>query len=217
MGPMGTYTIFKSGGVDVGGAIATPKGAKVPPSWLSYCSVSDVDAALTTATKLGGKIMSPAVDVPNVGRFAVVIDAQGAALAPMKPTEQRAELEGPPPNGSFCWDELLTSDPASALAFYKGVYGFTSADKDMGPMGTYHVLNRGERMTAGIMKTQMQGQPSAWLSYIAVDDVDAKAKRAQALHGKLIVPAADIPGIGRFAVVTDAQGAAFALFKGSPS
>jgi predicted enzyme related to lactoylglutathione lyase len=83
-------------------------------------------------------------------------------------------------------------------------------------MGTYHVLKRGDRQTAGVMKAPMPGQPTAWLSYVAVDDVDAKAKRAQQLKGKQIVPPTDIPGIGRFSVVTDVQGAVFALFKASP-
>ncbi|HEY4117203.1 MAG TPA: VOC family protein [Byssovorax sp.] len=215
MGPAGSYTILKSNGVDVGGALVTPKGSNVPPSWLAYCSTDDVDAAAAKATKLGGKVMMPATDIPKVGRFAVVLDAQGAALAPFKPSEQRPETNDKPADGTFCWDELLTSDPKAALAFYRDVYGWTSEDKDMGPMGTYHMLKRGDRQAAGIMKTQMPGQPSAWLSYVAVSDVDESAKRAERLKGKVIVPGRDIPGIGRFAVLADREGAVFAVFKGS--
>jgi predicted enzyme related to lactoylglutathione lyase len=212
---MGKYTVLKSGDLDVGGIAAPPPGAKVPPSWLAYCSALDVDAAAAKATKLGGKVMAQPMDIPNVGRFAVVIDPQGAAIAPFKQAEERAELEGAPPVGSFCWDELITSDPAAALTFYREVFGFTADARDMGPMGTYHVLKRGERQAAGIMKSPMPGQPPAWLGYVAVNDVDERAKKAAQLKGKLIVPPSDIPGIGRFAVVADVQGAAIALFKGA--
>lgn len=217
MGPGSKYTVLKAGGVDVGGAVAPPKGSNVPPSWLGYCTVLDVDAAVSKATSLGGKVMAPAMDIPNVGRFAVVLDKEGAALAPFKSADERADTEGPPPVGHFCWDELLTSDPKSALSFYEGVYGYTHEDKDMGPMGTYYILKRGERQAGGIMKAPMPGQHPAWLFYVHVSDVDASSKRAEQLKGKLIVPPADIPGIGRFSVVTDQQGAAFALFKGAPN
>lgn len=217
MGPAGKYTILKSGGEDVGGAVAPPNGAKIPPSWLAYCTSLDVDAAAKKATALGGKVMSGPLDIPNVGRFAVIVDPQGAALAAFKQVEERPELQGTPPAGAFCWDELLTSDPKAALAFYRDVYGWGVEDKDMGPMGTYHLLKRGERMAAGIMKAPMPGQPPAWLSYVAVNDVDDRAKRAEQLKGKLVVPPSDIPGVGRFAVVADRQGATFGLFQGAPT
>lgn len=215
MGPTGTYTIFKAGDRQVGGAIAPPPGKNVPPSWLAYCSVDDVDVALVKATKLGGSVMSPAMDIPNVGRFAVVLDPQGAALAPMTPARPDPEQEGPPPVGTFCWDELHTKDPAEAAKFYSAIYGYTVEENDMGPMGTYRVLKRGERRAGGIMKTRMAEQPSAWLHYVVVPDVDQGEKRAAGLGGKVIVPSMDIPGIGRFSVVTDRQGAAIALFKGA--
>ena len=76
MGPAGKYTLLKAGGVDVGGAVAPPPGSNVSPSWLAYWSVLDVDAAAKKATSLGGKVMAPPMDIPNVGRFAVLLDAQ---------------------------------------------------------------------------------------------------------------------------------------------
>jgi hypothetical protein len=84
----------------------------------------------------------------------------------------------------------------------------------MGPAGTYHIQLRGERMAAGIMKSPIPGAPSVWLSYVAVANVDASAARAAKLGAKVMMEAADIPGIGRFAVIQDPQGAAIALFTG---
>jgi predicted enzyme related to lactoylglutathione lyase len=216
MGALGKYTLFRANGVDVAGTIAPPPNAKVPPSWLSYAAVDDLDVALKTATQHGGKLMSPTVDIPSIGKFAVVIDPTGAALAPMQAASERPELDGPPPVGAFCWDELLTSDPDRALAFYQAVYGYGRRDTDMGPMGTYHVLSRGERQTAGIMKKPMAEAPDAWLAYVHVPEVDRGAERAAKLGGKIVVPPRDIPGIGRFSVVADPQGATIALFKGAP-
>lgn len=216
MGPHGKYNILKSGDTDVGGATTPPPGGKVPPSWLAYASVHDVDEAAKKAVAHGGKVMSQPTTIPNVGRFAVLVDPQGAALAAFKGDSERPELEGPPAVGTFCWDELLTSDPAAALRFYKEIYGWTVEEKDMGPMGTYNILKRGERQSGGVMKSPMPHVPPNWLSYVAVADVDASAKRASGLKGKIVVPPSDIPGIGRFSIVQDPQGASLALFKGAP-
>lgn len=214
MGPIGEYTLFKSNGTDVAGAIAPPPGKDIPPAWLGYCSTLDVDAAAKKAAALGGTVMMEPADIPNIGRFAVFVDGQGAAIAAFKAASERAESDRPELY-TFCWDELLTSSPASALKLYEGVFGYTHEDKDMGPMGIYHVLKRGDRQAAGIMKHPMPETPSHWLHYVAVDDVDARTKRATQLKGALLVEPRDIPGIGRFSVVKDPKGAAFALFKGA--
>ena len=214
MGPGGKYTILQSGNRDVGGVMAHGADKGVPPSWLAYCTVQDVDAAAKKALALGGRVMQPPTDIPTVGRFAVVIDPQGAAVGPYKPTEERPEVDGYPPVGTFCWTELLCNDPAAAAAFYTEIFGWKVEERDMGPMGTYRGLLRGDKQAGGIMKSQMPEAPASWLNYVAVDDVDATAKRVAGLKGKTIVPPKDIPGIGRFSVHADPQGAVSAIFKG---
>lgn len=216
MGPAGKYTLFKSNGKDVAGSVAPPPGGKVPPSWLPYAAVDDIQVAVDTAKAKGGTIMSKVIDVPNIGKFAVIIDPQGGALAAMQEAKTAPELEGAPAVGTFCWDGLSTDDVDAALAFYSAVYGYASVKQDMGPMGPYHLLMRGERQAGGIAGKRMKEQPTAWLSYVVVPDVDAGAKRAESLKGKVIVPPSDIPNIGRFAIVADPQGATLALFKGAP-
>jgi len=86
MGPMGTYTLFqdpetgKKG--NIGGMMNMPPNMKGAPSfWLSYFEVADVDASTKKAAELGGKVMMQPMDIPNIGRFSVVTDPQGAALA----------------------------------------------------------------------------------------------------------------------------------------
>ncbi len=80
MGPMGTYRIYGVGEKRLGGVMAIPKGAPMPPMWIYYVSTSDLDAAIGRATRKGGKVMNGPMDVPG-GRIAQLADPQGAAFA----------------------------------------------------------------------------------------------------------------------------------------
>jgi uncharacterized protein len=85
MGPMGMYTMFNMPGSDkdgVGGMMKMPPGMEnVPPHWLPYFEVADCDASAKKATELGGKLIMPPTDIPDIGRFAFVQDPQGATFA----------------------------------------------------------------------------------------------------------------------------------------
>ena len=89
----------------------------------------------------------------------------------------------------------------------------------MGPAGVYTLWKAGDKGAGGMMQMigpQFEGVPPHWMSYVAVDDVDAAAAKAAELGGEIKVPPMDIPGIGRFAVFADPQGAHLSLFKGLP-
>jgi predicted enzyme related to lactoylglutathione lyase len=82
--PEFTYTVVRSGGSETGqgGIMPIPPTAKgMPPAWISYVTVDNVDTTAKLAEKLGGKIMAPPRDIPEVGRFAVLQDPQGASIA----------------------------------------------------------------------------------------------------------------------------------------
>lgn len=75
------YTVIKAGGKGIGGIMKTPKEAKgLPPMWVTYVTVDDVDKVVKKAEKLGAKIHVEPTDIPDVGRFAVLLDPQGAAI-----------------------------------------------------------------------------------------------------------------------------------------
>jgi predicted enzyme related to lactoylglutathione lyase len=209
----GKYTMLKREGKDVGGIASLSPGEKAP-HWRSFCWVDDIQDTVRRANDLGGKVLVPVTEMPGFGSFAAIQDPQGAVLLPWHGKEAPAEAEGPPPVGTFCWDELLTPDPAGAARFYKELYGYTVDEKDMGPMGTYHVLKRGDRETAGIMKLPMPQVPTHWAAYVHVENVDDAAKRAERLKATVAVQPADIPGIGRFAVLIDPAGASVPIFQG---
>jgi predicted enzyme related to lactoylglutathione lyase len=116
--------------------------------------------------------------------------------------------------GTFIWYELATTDGKSAEKFYASVLGWKSKDMS-GPGGTYTIVSAGPADVGGIwtMPREMAsaGTGATWLPYIGVDDVDGFTKRVQAAGGAVKRAPEDIPGIGRFSVVADPQGAPFML------
>ncbi|MCO5124120.1 MAG: VOC family protein [Rhizobacter sp.] len=118
----------------------------------------------------------------------------------------------------FVWYELMTSDPPAATKFYEKVLGMSGADSGM-PGMNYTIVSAGGAPVGGVMEipaeAKQMGARPAWVGYIGVPDVDAFAAKLKAAGGTVHRPAQDIPGVGRFAVVADPQGAAFMLFKGS--
>jgi uncharacterized protein len=117
------------------------------------------------------------------------------------------------PRGKFAWYELMTSNTTAAVKFYSDVVGWTAKEVQGG--GTqYTTLNVGDAGVAGML--HMAGH-SGWIGYIAVDDVDAHIEKIVEAGGKLWKPATDVPGMLRFAVMSDPQGAAIVVFTPDPA
>ena len=115
--------------------------------------------------------------------------------------------------GMISWHELMTGDVEGAKKFYTELLGWTLQEFPMEEGESYWVVKVGDEGMGGIMKTppDAAGVPPHWGLYITVDDVDASAKKAERLGAKILVPPMDIPKVGRFAVLQDPQGAAFAI------
>ena len=111
-------------------------------------------------------------------------------------------------HGAFSWCELMTSDVAAAKDFYGKLFGWQMQDMPMEQM-TYTVLNAGGAPVGGIMATPKRAgpMPPHWGIYVTVADVDATARQAVELGGSLLMPPRDIPGVGRFCLFQDPQGA----------
>jgi predicted enzyme related to lactoylglutathione lyase len=118
-------------------------------------------------------------------------------------------------DGQFVWYELITSDVAAARDFYARVVGWTVEDTRM-PGMTYLLAKVGEQEIGGLMgfPPDMPDPKPVWMGYVLASDVDGTAKRVTEAGGAIYREPADIPGVGRFAVVADPQGAAFMLFHG---
>ena len=112
-------------------------------------------------------------------------------------------------HGHFHWNELVTRDVEKAKKFYGDTIGWTFDSMPM-PDGTYWVAKMGDAVVGGLFPIsgpQWDGVPEHWMSYLAVDDVDARVKKAVAAGAKLMRPAFDIPGVGRIAILTEPGGA----------
>ena len=188
--------------------------AEVPPHWLSYLSVANVDATFNIATGLGATAIVPPKDIgQNMGRLSVLRDPQGAVFAlhqappnapPMPPF--KAKVHG------FVWTELMTKDAEAAKKFYAAIAGWSYAPMDMGPQGAYWVAKLGETQIAGLMNIPPDGPPTpAWLPYVAVAKVDETAAVAAKLGAHVAVLPTEVPKVGRFAVLIDPTGAALAI------
>ena len=123
----------------------------------------------------------------------------------------------PAPRGQFIWYDVMTTDTKAAAKFYGDVIGWSTQEHPIADGGVYTIFSKGPAMVAGLMAIpepmRAQGVPPCWSGYISTDDVDAEAARVKAAGGAVQREPADIPNVGRFAVVTDPGGAAFLLFK----
>ncbi|HEX7317946.1 MAG TPA: VOC family protein [Pyrinomonadaceae bacterium] len=133
-----------------------------------------------------------------------------------------------PANGSFCWNELSTTDDQAAINFYTQLLGWeikssnaTACEGTEAPPMVYNEIVVDGKHVGGIFKmgTEFGQTPSHWMPYVAVEDVDAKAAQVAELGGKVCVPPTDIPNTGRFCVVNDPTGATISLItlKGAHS
>jgi uncharacterized protein len=118
-----------------------------------------------------------------------------------------------PQHGSVCWTELNTRDAAGAKSFYKEMFGWNYKESKDGMPYTELMLAGGDRPFGGIfaLPEEMAAVPPFWMTYIAVDDVDAATKKVQDLGGKVHREPTDIPGVGRFSIVADPSGAVLAM------
>ena len=121
-------------------------------------------------------------------------------------------------HGAFSWSELMTSDPAAATAFYSALFGWTVQTSDMGT-GPYHMVKLGDTAVGGVMGMPPDAPPMPphWGCYVTVDSVDDTLAKCTALGGKTLVPAMDVPGVGRMAVIQDPQGAVLNVMAYSSS
>lgn len=107
--------------------------------------------------------------------------------------------------------ELNTPDLPKAKSFYTGLFGWQFEDQDMGPGGTYSIFRPDSGPGGGLMS--MPGVPTAWLSYVGVDDIHAATEKARSLGAQVVRDVTEIPGHGHMSVLVDPTGAPIALFQ----
>jgi uncharacterized protein len=214
----GDYDMWTaSDGQEIGGLMKLPdeaRAAGAPPHWIGYVQTSDVDATARRAQQLGGKVLVPGTDIPNVGRFAVLSDPQGAAFAVYANTTGQEWSPNPEALGHVGWSELNTTDWKSGWAFYSELFDWKTVDTmDMGEFGAYHMFGPSKEQMIGGMSdaANMMKAPAHWLHYFNVKSVDDAAKQVEQKGGKVLNGPMDVPGGSRIVQCMDPQGGFFAL------
>lgn len=218
-GEHGGYTLVQVKGKDIGGLyglMPEQKAGGVPPHWLPYVNVANVDGSTDKAQSLGGKLVFGPMDVMDHGRMSVLADPAGAAFAVWQAKSHIGTVVIGE-HGTPCWAELATNDTAKAGAFYSALFGWKPNNESMGD--AYTMFQNGERFEGGMMAItpEMGPVPPNWSVYIQVDnDADELAKKVATLGGRVLHGPADVPNVGRFVIGMDPQGACFAFIKMLP-
>lgn len=210
----GTYDMIYAGDKMLGGYSAPADDE--PAHWMSFVSVEDVDEVVKRAVEGGGKVITGPYEVPGIARRAIIADPQGAVVSLFS-----SYADDPPDayaakQGEFFWNELCTTDPEKAVAFYEKVIGYTHESMDATDGGKYRVLSLGGVGRGGVSGRLDQGAAPHWMPYVYADDPDQTIARAKELGGVAVVEPTDIPDIGRFSVLRDPTGAVLAVMKPRP-
>lgn len=204
------YRLAAHGGGPIAAIMGPFEGAP-PPSWRGYVAVDDADAAHATAKPAGATVFVPPSDIPNVGRFSVFADPQGADLAILQPLATYAS----PPDmsekpGGVGWHELSTNSIDDAWAFYEPLFQWKKGERhDMGPMGEYLLF--GPRQIEGDFGgIAAPVEQAGWLYYFNAATLDAATEKVTAGGGSVAM-VHQVPDGKWIAHCTDPQGAKFAL------
>ena len=206
-----SYVMLAARSGPVGGTV---ESRSATPHWLPYISTADVDATIEAASRLDARVTTPATALPNGGRYAVLVDPQGAPFGIHASSKPEA---GPGEPGEFSWHELATDiAPNIAFAFYAALFDWDEISQhDMGAMGTYLIFGRDGRQLGGIFDKGAAGKsgPAYWLSYVRITDLEGVVEKAKTARGSLLAGPMEVPGGDRIAQLMDPYGAFFALHK----
>ncbi|MDQ0989317.1 VOC family protein [Streptomyces sp. V3I7] len=211
----GGYGFFQKDGKTVAAlGPLTEEGAK--SAWTTYFQSDDIQATAREVETGGGTVRVPPTDVGD-GWIAQFTDPNGAQFAALQPG---SGLEKTSEDNTLVWVELHAGEPEEAIGFYNGLFGWRSAEMPA-PGMTYRVLSikdgdQQDGSFGGVAPLQSGQQSPGWVPYFAVADADATVEAAQRSGGTVLMPAADVPDVGRIAWLADPGGAAFAVLQPNP-
>ena len=221
--PTAAYNMWTAGSGPIGGVMPLPPPlaqSGVPPHWIGYVTVPNVDDAAVQVTRLGGRMLGEPLDIPGIGRVSAFADPQGAVLSLFSPTYEVADADQQAQPGQMSWHELMTSDHVAGLEFYRQIFGWEPMESmDMGPHGIYQMFGRNGFPLGGMMNIphDKPSIPPHWSFFTTVGDTDAAAERIKQLGGTILNGPIDVPGGGRVAQCKDPQGAVFAVHAAAPA
>ncbi|MPY56589.1 VOC family protein [Streptomyces spongiae] len=215
----GGYGFFQKDGSTVAAlGPLTEEGAS--PAWTVYFRTDDARATAGAVEQGGGTVRVAPTDVMGEGWMAQLTDQQGARFAVLQPGRTAGGLEKTSEDNALLWVELHVSDPVAGIDFYRGLFGWRSEEM-RAPGMTYRVLSlkEGDQQDTsfgGVVPLQEGGHGASWVPYFAVADADDIVRKTQENGGSVLMPADDVPDVGRIAWLADTSGAVFAVLKPNP-
>ncbi len=208
MEPDNPYVLLQKNGTNVA-ALYKRRDDNVPPNWASYIAVDNVDASAEKVKSLGGQVVAGPFDVMDMGRMAMAMDPAGAAFALWQPMKTGPFIRDEA--NALCWNELMTTDMAGAEKFYTSLLGWTAKGG-----ADYTEWHAGGRGIGGMIDKMPPGVPPVWVPYFQVEHTDAIVDAVKSGGGGVHMGPMDFPGVGRFALLADPQGATFYVIKLEP-
>lgn len=205
----GHYQMCRRGGRSAAG-IGPLYSADQPPAWTTYFASDAVDSTAQKITDNGGTLLAGPFDVSDSGRLCVALDPQGAAFGAWQVAGHLgAEIYNEP--GALVWNEAAVPDPDAARKFYAAVLGYSYQPVEgAGPAYTTFHLEGDPLGGIGGLDDSPPGAPPHWMIYFMVADTDVAVAAATERGAMVLAGPLDTP-YGRMAMITDPQGATFAI------
>jgi uncharacterized protein len=215
---VGFHTMCKRGEARAAGMGTPMPGDESPTAWLVYFASSDAATTSAQIKGAGGQVMVEPMQVSDQGQMVVASDPTGAVFGVWQAgVHTGAGVVNE--HGAMAWQEITTTDAASAKAFYGQVFALRDQPLPDGSNVEYYTLHHhndttDQNMLAGVMQmdAQWEGIPPHWMPYFAVDNIESSCAVVNEQGGKVVVSPFDTP-YGRIAVINDPAGAAFSIMQ----
>ncbi|MDA1007787.1 MAG: VOC family protein [Planctomycetota bacterium] len=206
------HTMLSAGGHPFLGLTETPT-RDVAAHWLGYITVGDLDAACKLVPTLGGTIRVGATDI-DIGRLCIITDCAGAVVCLFQPHEGKTDgvnWFGP---GLVGWNELVSTNPTAAVAFYTKLLGWTAAENNSLGFQYWMFSSQGRSVAGLLAKCASDKSPTSyWMQYLQTADLDRSFALAKSHGATACCEPMDIPSMGRTAYCIDPNGATFGLWQ----
>lgn len=215
---MPEYRMLAVGEQPFGGINSIPAEAPAPSHWMGHVEVDDVDAAMKRAEALKAQFPVGTMEIPTVGRMAMMIDPQGCVVSLFQPANESPSVPEMNTPGMVGWNELMVADVDAAKAFYSEVVGWKWRNGPFQEQMEYYLFGTGEEGgDAGGMMPKAPDMPaSAWFLYFTVEDIDATVSKVKELGGAIMAEPFEVQTVGKLAVCGAPDGSVFGLAQWAP-
>jgi predicted enzyme related to lactoylglutathione lyase len=213
--PKGTpeYKMLCIGDKPFGGINQLPEDAPAPSHWLGHVEVDDLDAAMKRAKNMKAQFPMGDMEIPTVGRMALMLDPQGCALSLFKPSGETPSIPPRDQHSMIGWSELIAADAEQAKSFYSEVVGWKWRNGPFQEQMEYYLFGTGEEGgdEGGMTPKTDQMPEAAWFYYFTTSNIEDTVTKVSKLGGTVIAKPFDVPTVGQLAICAGPDGSGFGL------